>query len=315
MSFLLLRQRAVALLTVLAACGLLSDDAHAQFGGLRRAAERRVEKTAEQRAADRITAATLIPPAFDGRTVELTAERLDRYTAAMETRKITLAANRQRYDAMQAEIRSLKDAAQRADNSRERDTFSKDKDRYSECRNGIQEAMEAESERQVQVMTQRMISAPGAAQRDPKVREMIAAVTAATTAQQAGDSVATRRAAERLARAFGMEMDSAALDRKAIPKCGARPAKPRSMVVSDSLVTLANAKETEANALVGATGGVKGREVGMTDEQARTVWERIQSWLNGVQDSAPITRTFTRAEYDLLVARRNSLRKAFANSE
>jgi len=52
----------------------------------------------------------------------------------------------------------------------------------------------------------------------------------------------------------------------------------------------------------------------MTDLQARMMWERVQSWLNGMQKAAPITRTFTKAEYDLLVSRRSDLRKAFSGS-
>ncbi|MES3034384.1 MAG: hypothetical protein V4813_10370 [Gemmatimonadota bacterium] len=303
--------RALPLVTLaLVACGL-AQPAEAQLGALRRAAERRVEQKAE----DRVASATLIPPVFDNTTLELTAERLDRYTAAMETLKRTRAQNRRRYDAMQGQISEARDAAQRAENPAERQAYERSTDRYRDCRNDVVEAIEKEVETQMQQVMQRMQSDPMGAQRDPKVKEMQAGMNAVVAAQQSGDTVAVRRATARMQAAMGMVTDSAAIDRKAVAKCGARPARPRSVVLADSLSKRATALQADANALISTSGGVKGSEVGMTDVQARMVWERIQSWLNGVQDSAPITRTFSKSEYDLLLARRGALRKAFANSE
>jgi len=289
----------------------LASPAHAQLGALRRAAERRVEQKAE----DKVTAATLIPPTFDATTIELTAERLDRYAAAMETRKAAMAGNRQRYEALQAEASTLREAAQRAENIRERDGYDRASERYQDCRGDVVSAMESDSEQQMEALSQRIMTNPVAAQRDPKMKQISAAISAMGAAQQSGDTAAIRRATERMGALMGIAIDSATIDRKAAPKCGARPVKPRSMVVRDSLSSRAQTVSAEANALMRSNGGVKGSEVGMTDVQARMMWERIQSWLNGVQDSAPITRTFTKAEYDLLLARRGALRKAFANAE
>lgn len=304
-------RRAVPLLTIAVVATGYTQPAQAQLGALRRAAERRVEQKAE----DRVASATLIPPVFDATTVELTAERLDRYMAAMEKLKGTRAQNRQRYDAMQTQISAAREAAQRADNPKERQGYERSADRYRDCRNDVVEALEAASEAQMTQMSQRMQRDPAGSLNDPKVKQFQSAMTTMAAAQQAGDTAGVRRATERMQGVMGMVVDSAAIDGKAAAKCGARPQKPRSMVLADSLGKHAEQLQVDANALVSTTGGVKGSEVGMTDVQARMVWERIQSWLNGVQDSAPITRTFAKAEYDLLLARRGALRKAFANSE
>jgi hypothetical protein len=307
--------RVLPLLAAVTLAASLSTAAHAQLGGLRRAVERRVEKKAEEKVEDRIVAATLIPPTFDSRTVEITAERLDRYTAAMERRKVALAANRQRYDAMQGEISALTEAAQRADNPAERRSYEQADSRYRDCRRGVLRATEAEGEKQIQALTARMQANPVGMQNDPKVREMMASMQALGQAQQSGDSAAVARATERMQRAVLGAVDSATIDRKAASTCGARPVQPRSVILSDSLSMVVRVKGTEANALRTTAGGVRGSEVGLTDEQARAMWERIMSWLNGVSESAPITRTFTRAEYDLLLERRSALKKVFADAE
>ncbi len=311
----LTRRLVVPLVGAAVLCTALAAPAEAQLGGLRRAVERRVEKKAEEKVEDRIAAATLIPPTFDATTIEITGDRLDRYIAAMETRKASLASNRQRYDAMQSQISAMREAAQKADIPAERRRFEDAENKYRECRSEVVSALEQESERQMTSITTRMQADPVGMQNDPKVRAIVSGMQALVAAQQSGDSAAVQRATARIQSLMGVVSDSASIDRRAATKCGARPAKPRSMVVSDSLSKRATAMTSDANALLSTSGGVKGAEVGMTDAQARMFWERIQSWLNGVQDSAPITRAFTRAEYDLLLARRAALRKAFANSE
>jgi len=304
-------RRSLPLVALALLSATLTTPARAQLGALRRAAERRVEQKAE----DRVVQATLIPPNFSATTIEITAERLDRYTAAMETRRAAMTSNRQRYDRMQAEISGLRESSQRADNAKDRNVYEAANQRYGDCRGDVVNAMEEDGERQTQAMQQRMMTDPVGAQRDPKVKQLAAVISAMAAAQQSGDTAAILRATERMGAVMGVTIDSAAIDRRAVPKCGARPAKPRSMIITDSLSRRADSVSTAANALINASGGVKGNEVGMTDVQARMMWERIQSWLNGVQDSAPITRTFTKAEYELLLARRGALRKAFSNTE
>jgi hypothetical protein len=84
------------------------------------------------------------------------------------------------------------------------------------------------------------------------------------------------------------------------------------MVRKEALEARSDSTRSAANALLKASGGVKGAEVGMTNLQAEMFWERIMSWLNGMRQDALLTRTFTKAEYDLLVARRRELRAAFS---
>jgi hypothetical protein len=315
MSPSLARRRLLPLLAAITLAASLSNTAQAQLGGLRRAVERRVEKKAEEKVDDRIRAATLIPPTFDSRTVEITAERLDRYTAAMERRRVALASNRQRYDAMQGEASALREAAQQADNPAERRNYEQAESRYRDCRRDVLQAAEAENERQIEVQTARMRANAVGMQNDPKFREVMAGMQALAQAQQSGDTAAVARAMRRVQTAVGGTLDTTTIDRNAASRCGAYPGRPRSVIVSDSLSKAAAARSTEANALLRSTGSVRGSEVGLTDEQAFAMWERIMSWFNGVSDSSPITRTFTRAEYDLLLARRGALRRAFAIAE
>ena len=109
-------------------------------------------------------------------------------------------------------------------------------------------------------------------------------------------------------RVMGAAGDSASLDRAAVAKCGARPAKPASMVRAEAFRARADSSLKIANGLIGDFGCPRGTEVRLTDLQAKMFCERITSWLNGMRQDALITRTFTKAEYDLLVARRRGLR-------
>ncbi len=296
-----------ALLTVMAAA-----PAHAQLGGLRRAVERRVEQKAE----DRAGAANLIPPTFDATTIEITAERLDRYTAAMEKLKAQRSANRARYELVMATQSATADSVRIFEGQPAYDAYRKATDRYGDCRSEVRRASEAESERRMAEFTARMQRDPVGMQNDPKVKEIVGIMQTMATAQQRGDTAALARAQQRYLTVMGVPGDdSTSLDRVAVPKCGARPAKPTAVLRAEALGARADSLRKSADALVSTSGGVKGSEVGMTDVQARMFWERIQSWLNGVQQAAVITRTFTQAEYGLLVARRDSLRRAFSGSE
>ncbi len=305
------RRTLLAVVPLIAALAA-SSPAAAQLGALRRAAERRVEQTAEDRAA----AASLIEPTFDATTIEITAERLDRYTAALGKVKAQRAENRAKYDEMEARRSALADSAAMFDNDGARNAFESSTTRYSTCRSDVRRAAEQASERSMQEVMTRMQRDPIGAQNDPKVKEIIGAMQAMALAQQSGDSAATRRAQERVYTVMGVTVaDSASLDRAAAPKCGARPAKPASMVRAESFRARADSVDAAARALNSAAGGVKGADVGMTDVQSRMFWERVMSWLGGMRADAAITRTFSRAEYDLLVARRGALRRAFSGGE
>lgn len=305
-------RRALALLTLvfLASIGV-SSLADAQLGALRRAAERRVEKKAD----DRIGAATLIEPSFDNTTLEITAERLDKYQAAMEARKAQQAQNRAAYEALDKRASATRDSARIFDNQREREAYESAVTRYDECRSNIRTAMEAEQEKKAQEIIARMQANPMGAQNDPQMKRIMAIMQELTAAQQKGDAAATQAAMTKYQAMMGGATDSVSLDRAAATKCNGRPSRPASMLRYAQLNTRADSLARVGQELLGANTGVKGAAVGMTDIQARMFWERIASWLVGMRDDAPITKTFSKAEYDLLVARRGVLRKAWYGSE
>ena len=311
MSTLLSRRDRVALCCVLLSSVGLVLPVQAQLGGLRRAVERRVEQKAE----DRVQVANLIEPTFDQTTLEITAARLDRYQAAMTALRSQRAANRQRYEAMQTQRSATADSANQADNQAERTTYERASQRFADCRNDVRSAAEAEQERKTQELAGRMQRDPVGAQNDPKVKQMMAIMQAMSAAQQSGDTVAVNRAIARMTTLMGGILDSASLDKAALPRCGARPRKPASMVRAELLKARADSIEVVARQLMSTSGGVKGADVGMTDVQSRMFWERIQSFLNGIRQDAPITRTFSKAEYDLLVSRRAALKTAFSGSD
>ncbi len=291
---------------------LLAQPAQAQFGGLiKRATERRVE----QKVDDQANVAMLIPPTFDGTTLEITTARLDVYQAAMEKRRAQAGQNRAAVEALQRRAIATRDSAHAADKPGERDTYERSTGRYSDCRNTVRSEMEKAAEEKSKAMMMQMQANPMAAQNDPKVKEMMALMQEMAAAQQRGDTATAQRAIARLQSTFGATSDSAGIDKGAAPKCGARPSKPVSMARSEALNARADSIDSASRAQSAGGNGVKGVDVGMTDVQARMFWERIQSWLSGMRKDAPITVTFTRPEYDLLVSRRAALRKAFSGSE
>jgi hypothetical protein len=299
-----------ALLVLLSTCAL-SLPASAQFGALRRAAERRVE----QKADDQANVGMLIEPTFDNTTIEITEERLDKYQAAMQQRGAAAAANRAAADAARNRANSMRDSARAIDKPAERSAYERNAQRYSDCRNDVKQALDAAAQKKSEAVMMQMQSNPSAAQTDPKLKEIFALVQEMGAAQARGDAAGTQRAQARLQSLMSVVTDSAEIDRSAQAKCGARPVRPASMVQSDALTARADTIERGAPGQGGAGSGVAGAAVGMTDLQSRMFWERIQSWLSGMRKNAPITVTFTRNEYNLLVARRGALRKAFSGAE
>ncbi|MBC7841903.1 MAG: hypothetical protein H7099_06310 [Gemmatimonadaceae bacterium] len=305
-------RRAVAPFTiVLLASIAVATTVGAQLGAIRRAAERRVEKKAD----DRIGAATLIEPTFDNTTLEINAERLDRYQAAMEQRKAQQVQNRAAYEALDRRVSVTRDSAHIFDNQREREAYEASVTRYDECRSGIRTGIEAAQEKKAEDIIARMQANPMAAQNDPQMKRIMTVMQELALAQQRGDAAATQVAMAKYAEIMGGAADSVSLDRAAATRCGGRPSRPASMVRYAQHNTRADSLYKVGQELLGANTGVKGAAVGMTDIQARMFWERIASWLVGMRDDAPITKTFSRSEYDLLVARRSVLRKAWYGSE
>jgi hypothetical protein len=301
-SWIGIRVAAVVLL-----CSAASSGASAQLGGLRRAVERRVEQKAEDKAA----IGMLVEPTFDATTIEITAERLNRFMPMMEQRRADAAARRQAADDRQSLLVAIRDSASQANERGNRREFERQASRYATCRSAYRDSLETASERRQQELQQRMQANPLAAQSDPQFKRMMALGAQIADAQQRGDTAAVTRLTGQMMGIFGSAalVDSAALDRSAVPKCGARPAKNADLVKADRYearaAEMARESSSGRNPFVGSS-------VGMTDAQARMFWERVQSWLNGMRREAPVTVTFTRAEYELMVSRRGELRKAFS---
>ncbi len=285
--------------------------AQAQLGGIMR---RSVERRVGQKVDDQANIAMLSDPKFDQTTLELTAARLDTYTAAMEKRKETAKADRAKADALRERASALRDSADKVQRPKEEDAYQAATRRYDDCRDQVEQALEKASEASAQRLVTQMQTNPTAAQKDPKIKELMTIMQQLSAAQQKGDAAEVQRLTARYQGLFGQVTDSAAIDKAAVTKCGARPAKPASMVQAEAYRSRADAAQKEASSLEGANSGVSGAMVGMTDVQSQMIWERIESWLSGMRKDAPITVTFTRAEYDELVARRSALRKAFNGS-
>ena len=297
-------------LLVLMSTFALSGTAGAQFGVLRRAAERRVE----QKVDDQANIAMLIEPTFDNTTIEITEERLDKYQAAMEKRGASAAANRAAAEAAAKRVELMRDSARAVERPAERAAYERSAQRYDECRSGVKEQLDEAAEEKSRALMMQMQTNPSAAQTDPKLKEMFALVQEMGTAQSKGDTAGMQRAQARLQALLSVVTDSASIDRSAVSKCGARPAKPASMVQADALTARADTLGRAASGQGGGGNGVAGSAVGMTDLQARMLWERVQSWLYGMRKDAPLTVTFTRNEYNLLVSRRSAIRKAFGGA-
>ena len=297
-------------LIVLAAGALLAAPATAQLGGLRRAVERRVE----QKVDDKANVAMLVDPTFDATTVEITAARLDRYLPAMEQMKAQREANRKRYEELQAQRGAYADSARMVSNDRERNAYETATQRWDECASNARQETEDANEKRMQEMMMRFQANPAAANADPKVKAIVAAMQEMGAAQARGDQAATQRATERVMNLMGASTDTAVINRGIRAKCNAKPAKPASMVRAEAYDAKAADIEKQAQGLL-ASATPSGESVGMTSVQARMFWERIASWLAGMRQDVPITRTFTKNEYDLLTARRSALRRAFSGSE
>jgi hypothetical protein len=289
-----------------------SATADAQLGGmLRRAAGKRVEQKAE----DRMGAASLIDPTFDNTTVEITSERIDKFLVALEKRQAQRAQMRAAYEALDNRSSATRDSARMFDNQRDRNAYEAADRRYDECRSNIREGIEAEQQRKGQELAAKAQANPMAAQNDPTMKRFMAAMQEVAAAQQRNDQVALKAAMDKMATIMGGATDSVSLDRAAVTKCGGRPAIPASMLRYKQLNDRADSLGKAARDLNASSNSVNGADVGLTDIQARMMSERIRSWLAGMRDDAPITKTFGKGEYELLVARRGDLRKAFSGSE
>ena len=291
---------------------LAAVPAQAQLGGLMK---RAVEKRVGQKVDDQANIAMLVDPVFDETTVELTSARLQAYAAAAEKKKATAAADRAKASTMRDHISALQDSARAVQRPKEEDAYEQSTRRYEACRDGVREALDEAAEARIAQTAAQMQANPIAAQNDPKMKEMMKLVQQIGAAQQKGDAAEVQRLTQRYQAMFNQVTDSAAIDKAAASKCGARPTKPQSMVRAAAYYSQANAEQKEVDKLEGANGAVLGSAIGLTDEQAHMMWDRIMAFLSGAaRKEVPLTYTFTRKEYDNLIQNRSPLAKALRGS-
>jgi hypothetical protein len=298
--------RASALLMV--AC-LVAAPVQAQFGALRRAVERKVEDKANENVADRTNVGMLRDPTFDGTTVELTDALLDRYLTVLEGNRTQRAARQAEARAVRARAQAIADSASALDDPGGRRAYEDATERFDACRDKIADALQAEADKRFEAVRRRMETNPITAMNDPQLRKLVELQTTMQGAAARGDTVGERKAFTELRELMGMP-DSASLDKRAAPTCGARPAVPAWIARQKRMTERSDSLRSVADAMGMNAARPTGKELGISETAAAAMDERIISWLSGMRPDAPVTVRFTRAEYDRLLARRDKLRKA-----
>ena len=298
------------LAVVMLSLASLEQPAQAQFGLAKRAVQRRVE----QKADDKLGAGNLIDPTFDNTTLEITAERFDKWLAAAARREAEASKNRALQSAVQAQESAVSDSAQKAHNSRESEAYSRSTERFQTCRSEISVANNAEMERKSQAFVAQFQANPTALQNSAQGKAIMSIMQEVQAAAAKGDQAAMQRAQMKLEGLMGMTSpDSASIDRASAAKCGARPVRPASMVLEDRLHAKSDSLIKIVRSYDSGGGQMRGEAVGMSDVQAHMFWERLAAFSSGQRPDAPITRMFTKSEYDLLVSRRGDVHKALSS--
>jgi hypothetical protein len=298
------RPLALALLSIV----LLAPPAQAQFGIMKRAIESKVGEKAD----DKMNAASLIEPTFNSTTLEITQERLDKFMAALQDRRAHEADRRKQQEDLNVRINALRDQANKVDDRKIHMAWDQSTDRYKRCRDQVETDAGNAAQAKNEAVAKRMQANPLGAQSDPEVRKYVELMQKAAMAQQSGDTAAARRAQEQMGTLMtGGVRDSVSQDKAALPKCGERPPMPASVRQAQELTAQADKLQLDEKALYDAQQNVPGDKVGMNNLQAKEMEERLLAFLGGARDSAPITKTFSKNEYDLLLKNRAPLKKAF----
>lgn len=300
-----------AVARVVVAAGLLVAAAplHAQFGALRRAVEKKAGERVEQSVEDRANVAMLQPPTFDATTVELTDDILDRWVAAQEAIRSQRAAQQGGVDRLQAEEAARMDSAAALERPDERRRYDQERERYTQCENGVRNAADADAQRTQQALEARMKADPMRAMNDPQVKRITEAMQAMAEAQARGDTAAARRHHDAFIRAAGGQ-DEAGFRRTVATRCGAAPSEPRWIATQTALRMRADSSRAKAARGMSVLARPTGAALGVSDVAAAMVDERIMSFLAGMRPAAPITVRFTKKEYDRLTSRRPELVRA-----
>lgn len=300
-----------ALAAALAAAFLLPAVAQAQFGGLvRRGVEGAVGKKVNDRVEQKVAESMpveLLPPRFDETWVEITPDRFDRYQRARAAVAAESPDKLRQADALRAQGHARDADARRLweSSAGERDAYRAADERWDGCATAPLDAQSRDDE-----------SAAGVARMQAEwmeagmrgtvpagmPQEFVPLMKQMAGASKRGDQAAVMRIQQRLMEA--MQKASEARERAiATKKCGEPPAKPAAMVRQEALNREAEQLWMRADSL---TASLKaGARAGLTERQEAMMLERMQAFLR--RSSAPISRTFTKGEWDLLTARRQDV--------
>lgn len=327
MPFTPARPARIAACALAALLALDAAPAHAQLRGMigrkigGAIADKATDKATEK-ATDRIDdkTVTLLPPTFDKTTVEITPARLDAFVAALGEIRATRAQKRKELEPMWKERDALYAQADKAFSDRDREAFDRVNRSYDECASGVRDKVQdqnnARAEARAREMQAKAVADPRSVMNDPMLKEQMAYAQLMAQAQSRNDQAEVARLqkemeAKTMARMKAMGFaDSTAAEAATVKACGPRPAKPAGLVRQEQLQAQGKALGERIDRIQKeADGQVPGSRLGLTDTQAAMLAERIEAFLSGSR-SHPITRTFTKGEWDLLAGRRDELRKA-----
>lgn len=302
-------RRAVA--AALVGALLLPAAAEAQFGGLvRRGVEgavgKKVNDKVEQKVAD-ARPVELLPPRFEDPWVEITPERFDRYVRARAAVEAEAPDRTRQVEALRAQARARGDEGRRLweSSAAEREAHLAADRKWEDCAADALDAAsrETESDAAAAQMQARWIQAGvNGKLPDDMPPEMLPVMKQMAEAHKRGDQATVLRLNQRLVEAMQKHTDAreAAIQRKA---CGARPAKPAAVARQEAITNESIAIGQRADSLLATLNA--GVRAGL-DARQEAMWiERFHAFLD--RSSAPISRTFTRREWDLLTARRSEV--------
>jgi hypothetical protein len=270
--------------------------AHAQLGGLaKRAAQRALEKKAEQTVVDK-TVGNDSPACrnvtFDRTTVELTSARLDGIVKALNT--VDQGPN----GAKRRELRSQIEAAEaRLDELRNDESLQKAEDSQREYRSCRQEAFSKIVEKRVEAEGQGIMTKYMQAMRvhNEKI----------TAAQAKGDTIKANALQDSTWQVMMTVVTPTAADSAAVQKqCGKEPRVSRRVAERDSLTVAVREMNDELRAMDEDAEDAMLKASGLTATQLAMARERLTMFVKQNR-----TCGYTKAELDAINARRADLEK------
>ncbi len=235
------------------------------------------------------------PPAFDGRTLELTGPRLDQVLAGFRA-SAAATADRPKLVARQEQLQKEVDALQEKHGGTFAEYAAK-RDEHREClRSGVQEQHRERIARMMQ-----------AGQVDPRSIETLARLSVRVNeAQIAGDTATVRKLGVEVDRIVGVTKEDTLAARKA---CGPDPTPPPAMARFDAATAEQGATLERLRGMEFAAVETRVKASGMTEDQLAIATDRILLYLAAVKGRRE-PAGFTDTELQALAARRDALAAA-----